>query len=109
MLVRVLVLLFVLLTLVKGLAGNMMNDGGAIMLLLVILGIVYGFVGIDAENPTAYLAVVIATGAAAGADVLSHLPAIGGYMDAMLGAAAVALYASVPSVLLMRVVNRIKG
>ena len=106
---RVIVGLIALLAIIQGLAGGMMNDGGAIMIVIVLLGIVYGFVGIDAEDATDYLVVTIAVGAAAGADVLSGIPVIGMSLDAILDPASSALYASVFSILIMRTVNRLKG
>jgi hypothetical protein len=109
MVTRVVVILIALLAIIQGLAGGMMNDGGIMMLLIVLLGIIYGFMGVDAENATDFLVVTIAVGAAAGADVLSNIPAIGSALDAMLDPASSALYASVVSILIMRTVNRIKG
>ncbi len=109
MVTRVVVILIALLAIIQGVAGGMMDDGGLMMLLIVVLGIIYGFTGVDAENATDYLVVTIAVGAAAGADVLSNIPAIGANLDAMLDPASSALYASVVSILIVRTVNRIKG
>jgi hypothetical protein len=106
---RAIVGLIALLAIVQGLLGDMMQDGGIMMLVIVILGIIYGFMGIDAENATDFLVVTIAVGAAAGADVLSNIPQIGMYLDAMLDPASSALYASVVSILIVRTVNRLKG
>ncbi|MDE2848636.1 MAG: hypothetical protein OXO51_18175 [Gemmatimonadota bacterium] len=106
---RVIVGLIALLAIVQGLAGGMMNDGGIMMILIVLLGIAYGFMGVDAEDATDYLVVTIAVGAAAGADVLSGIPAVGASLDAILDPASSALYASVFSILLMRTINRLKG
>lgn len=105
---RVIVGLIALLAIVQGLAGDMIG-GGAMMILIVLLGIVYGFMGVDAEDATDYLVVTIAVGAAAGADVLSGIPAIGMYLDAIMDPASSALYASVFSILIMRTINRLKG
>lgn len=109
MLTRVIVGLIALLAIIQGVAGGMMADGGIMMLVIVVLGIVYGFTGVDAENATDYLVVTIAVGAAAGADVLSNIPGIGMTLDAILDPASSALYASVVSILIMRTVNRLKG
>ncbi len=106
---RVIVMLIALLAIIEGLAGGMINDGGIIMILIVLLGIVYGFMEVDAEDATDYLVVTIAVGAAAGADVLSGIPAIGMSLDAMLDPASSALYASVFSILIIRTINRLKG
>ncbi|MCY4545625.1 MAG: hypothetical protein OXD39_10335 [Gemmatimonadetes bacterium] len=106
---RVIVGLIALLSIVQGLAGGMMADGGIMMLVIVLLGIIYGFMGVDAEDATDYLVVTIAVGAAASADVLSNIPGIGASLDAILDPASSALYASVASILIMRTVNRLKG
>ncbi len=108
MVTRVVVILIALLAIVQGLVGAMMPSG-MMMLAIVILGIIYGFMGVDAEDATDYLVVTIAVGAAAGADVLSNIPGIGASLDAMLDPASMALYASVVSILIIRTVNRIKG
>ncbi len=109
MLTRVIVGLIALLAIIQGIAGDMMADGGIMMVVIVLLGIIYGFMGVDAENATDFLVVTIAVGAAAGADVLSNIPGIGMHLDAMLDPASSALYASVVSILIMRTVNRLKG
>lgn len=106
---RVIVGLIALLAIIQGLAGGMMNDGGIMMILIVVLGIVYGGVGVDAEDATDYLVVTIAVGAAAGADVLSTIPVIGASLDAILDPASSALYASVATILAKRTLNRLKG
>ena len=105
---RVVVGLIALLAIVEGLAGGMM-PAGALMIVIVLLGIVYGIVGVDAENATDYLVITIAVGAAAGADVLSNIPTIGASLDMILDPASSALYASVASILAVRTWNRLKG
>ena len=109
MLTRIIVGLIALLAIIQGVAGDMMADGGAMMIIIVLLGIIYGFTGVDAEDATDYLVVTIAVGAAAGADVLSNIPGIGATLDAILDPASSALYASVVSILIMRTINRLKG
>ena len=85
------------------------NPGNAMGILLVLLGLAYAFLAIDAEDATAYLVVVLAVGAAAGSDVLNAIPAVGMYLDGILGGLSTALYASVATIAAVRVVNRIKG
>ena len=85
------------------------NPGDAMGILLVLLGLAYAFVAIDAEDATAYLVVVVAVGAAAGSDVLNTIPAVGMYLDGILGGLSTALYASVATIAAIRVTNRIKG
>ena len=71
-------------------------------LALVILGLAYAAVAIDAEDATAYLVITLAVGAAAGADVLGHIPQIGVPLDAIVDQVSVALYAGVITVLVIR-------
>ena len=107
MLRKVLIVVMVVLAVVHGLAPDMIASG-VVPLLLVLSGLAYGVVATDAENPTTYLVVVLAVGAAAGADVLSHIQSIGGHLDAILDAAAVALFSSVVTILVLRTYNRLK-
>lgn len=108
MLRRVLVVVMAVLALVHGLGPDMIG-GGVVPLLLVLSGLAYGVVATDAENPTIYLVVVLAVGAAAGADVLSSIHEIGSYLDSILDAVTHPLYASVATILCIRAYNRMKG
>lgn len=83
--------------------------GNALSILLVLLGLAYAYVAIDAEDATAYLVVVLAVGAAGGADVLGHIPAVGMYLDGILDGLSTALYSSVATIAALRIVNRVKG
>lgn len=83
--------------------------GGMLSILLVVLGLAYAAMEVDAENATDVLAVAIAAGAAGGADVLSKIPAVGMYLDGILDGVVIALYAGVATVVAVRLVNRIKG
>lgn len=76
-------------------------------LALVILGLAYGAVALDAEDATGYLVLAIAVGAASGAEVMTHIHVVGGYIDAIVAQLAVALYAAVVAVLAIRTWNRI--
>ena len=105
---RIIVGLVIILAIVQGLAADAI-PGGLVPLALVILGLLYAIVAIDAEDATAYLVVAIAVGAAAGADVLSNIPAVGENLDAIVDPIATALYAGVIAILVERVINRIKG
>ena len=105
---RVIVGLIALLAIIHGLAGAMVPSG-IIPLVVVSLGVIYGFIGIDAEDATDYLVVTIAVGASAGANVLGNIPAVGGHLDAIVDPISMALYASVFSIIVTRIVNRLKG
>ena len=94
-------------------------------LLMVLIGIVYAAMNIDAEDATAFLVVAIAVGLASGDHmmlghemddhmmhhhgVLTHLPAIGAQLNGALGALSISLYAGVATIAATRVFNRIKG
>ncbi len=95
------------LALVHGLWPEMIASG-IVPLLLVLSGLAYGAVATDAENPTAYLVVVLAIGVAANADVLSHIQGIGASLDAILDALVVALYSSAVTIVVLRAYNRLK-
>ena len=105
---RVIVGLVALASIIEGLAPGLVPQN-LLPLALVVLGLVYGAMVIDAEDATGFLAVVIAVGAAAGADVLDHIHVIGAYLDNILDQQAVALYGAVGSILVVRVWNRLKS
>jgi hypothetical protein len=78
-------------------------------ILLVVLGLAYAYLAVDAGDATAHLVVVVGVGAAAAADVLSAIPAVGMYLDGILGGVSTALYASVATIAAVWIVNRLKG
>ena len=106
--VRIIIGLITLLAVVAGLAPDAIPSG-IVALALVILGLAYAAVAIDAEDATAYLVVTLAVGAAAATDVLSHIHWAGSHLDAIVDQVSVALYAGVITVLVVRTVNRLKG
>ena len=105
---RVIVGLTALVAIVLAVAPDA-NAGNALTIVLVLLGLAYPAAAINAEDATAFLVVVLAVGAAAGADVLSNIPAIGAYLDGILDGLSTALYASVATIAAIRVTNRVKG
>ena len=78
-------------------------------LLMVIIGIVYAVMNVDAEDATGTLVVAIAVGGMTMSDVLNHIPAVGMQLDMAMGALSTALWAGVATVAATRVFNRIKG
>ena len=78
-------------------------------LLLVIIGIVYAVMNVDAEDATGTLVVAIAVGGMTASDVLGHIPAVGMQLDMAMGGLSTALWAGVATIAATRVVNRIKG
>ena len=105
---RVIVGLMALAAIIEGLWSGMVPNG-LLPLALVILGLVWGWMGVDAEDATAYLAVAIGVGLTAQSDALGNIPAIGTYLDSIVGQASTALYAGVATVLAVRTWNRVKG
>ena len=105
---RIIVGLAALASIIEGVAPGAVPSN-LLPLLLVILGLVYGVMAVDAEDATGFLAVTIAVGAAAGADVLSNIPAVGGYLDAILDHQSTALYGAVGAILAIRVWNRLQS
>ncbi len=106
---RIIVALIVILAIIQGLAADAIPMG-LVPIALVILGLVYGWMVVDAEDATAYLVVALAVGAAAGADVLSNIPGIvGESLDAIVDPITIALYAGVITVFAKRTLNRVTG
>ena len=105
---RIIVGLSALAALIEGLAPGAVPME-LLPLALVLLGLVYGYMGVDAEDSVGVLAVVIASGLAAKADALGHIHVIGEYLDAILDQVTVALYGTAVAVLVRRVTTRIMG
>lgn len=103
---RIIVGLIVLIALVQGLAS--VDSKGILPFALVVLGLIYAAVAVEAEDATGYLAVAIAVGAAAQADVLNSILGIGSHLDAIVDQISTALYAGVVTVLAQRIINRLK-
>ena len=103
---RILVGLITLAAIVEGLAAG--TIGGYLPLVLVILGLVYGAMGVDAEDATAYTVVTLGVGGAAGMSVLSNIPAVGDSLDAILDQVSLALFSGVVTILCKRAINRVK-
>ena len=103
---RIIVGLAVIAAIVQGLWPDLVPEA-ILPLVMVVLGLVYGVMCLDAEDATGYLALAIAVGAAGGADVLGHIHVIGGYLDAIVDQISVALFGGVVAVLAIRTWNRI--
>ena len=83
--------------------------GDGLLLALVVVGLVWGWMGVDAEDATAYCALAVAVGLTGSSDALTHLPAVGDYLDAIVGATSVILYSGVATVIAVRTYNRLTG
>ena len=105
---RIIFGLIAIAAIVQGLAAGSVPMN-LLPLALVVLGLVYGVRGVDAEDPAGVLSVVIATALAAKADVLSNIQVIGVHLDGILDQLAVAYLAIAVAVVCVRVVNRVKG
>ena len=103
---RILIGLITLAAIVQGLAAESVGD--FLPVVLVILGLLYGGLAVDAEDATAYLVVTLAVGGAAGSVVLSNIPAVGDALNAILGGVSVALFSGAVTILCMRAINRVK-
>ena len=78
--------------------------------IVLAVGLAYPVVAkLDAEDVTSHFIVVLTFGAAAGSDVLNAIPAVGMYLDGILGGVSTSLYASVATIAAIRITNRIKG
>ena len=108
MVVRIIVALIVILAIIQGLAADAIPEN-IVSIALVILGLVYGGMALDAEDATSFLVVALAVGAAAGADVLSNIQVIGEKLDAIVDPITIALYAGVITVFAKRAWNRISA
>ncbi len=105
---KIIIGLAALLAIVMGFAPDI-DSGGMLSLGLVVLGLVYAGLAVDAEDAGGYLILTLAVGAAAGADALSHIPTLGGYLDAIIDNVSTVLTAGVATVIAVWIVNRVKG
>ncbi len=103
---RIIVGLIVIVAIVEGLwSGAVPQD--ILPLALVALGLAYGFLCLDAEDSTGYMALAIAVTAASSTDVLGHIHYIGSHLDSIVDQITVALLGGVVAVLVIRTWNRL--
>ena len=108
MLTRIIVGLAALAAIVEGVAPGVVPEN-ILPLALVILGLIYGAMCVDAEDSTNFLVVTLAVGGAAASNALDSVHVIGGYLDGILDAQALALWGAVASILVIRIWNRLAG
>ena len=106
---RIVAILTVILALQEGLAPNALLATSLVGLVLVILGLLYAHLAVDADDATGFLVVAVAVGVASSANVLGNIPAIGGHLDAIIDPISTVLYAGVVTVLVKKVAARISG
>ena len=109
--------LIVLAAIIEGLAPGAV-PADLLPLALVVLGLVFGWVVIDADDPGVYLLITLAVAAAAtmpgggagdGNGVLGLIPAVGGHLDAILDQASTALLAGAVSIFGQRAIGHLQG
>ena len=93
---------------IEGLAPGVVPMG-LLPLVLVVLGLAYGFMTLDAEDSTMFVAVAIGIGVASQADVLTHIHFIGSYLDAIMDQLSLRYLSSIMAIVATRVYTRVKG
>ena len=78
----------ILAAVIEGLAPGTV-PGGLLPLIMVLAGVAYAVMNIDAANPQAFLTTALVVAAAGGADVLSNVQAIGTFLDAIVDQVAI--------------------
>ena len=78
----------ILAAVIEGLAPGVF-PGDILPLIMVLAGVAYAVMNIDAANPQAFLTTALVVAAAGGADVLSNLPAVGTFLDAIVDQVAI--------------------
>ena len=78
----------ILAAVIEGLAPGVV-PGGLLPLIMVVAGVAYAVMNIDAANPQAFLTTALVVAAAGGADVLSNVQAIGTFLDAIVDQVAI--------------------
>ena len=98
MFVKAITIVGLVLSIAHAVAPDLLPTGFALGA-IVLLGLIYGGVAINSENARDYLILVVTVSMASMGDVLSHIPFIGVYMDAVLDNVMTGLQASTVVVL----------
>lgn len=93
---------------IEGLAPGVV-PANLLPLILVVLGLVYGFMCMDAEDSVMYVAVAVGLAMVSQMDVLSSIHYIGGYLDAIVDQLVNLYLGGVVAIVATRVFTRIKG
>lgn len=96
----------ILAAVIEGLAPGAV-PGGLLPLIMVVAGVAYAVMNIDAANPQAFLTTALVVVAAGGADVLSNVQAVGSFLDAIVDQVAVVYLSGGAGVLGVRAWNLI--
>ena len=103
---RVVYGLAILAAVIEGLwAGGV--PGGLLPLAMVVLGVAYAVMNIDAAKPQAFLTTALVVVAAGSADVLSNVPAVGSSLDAIVDQVAIVYLSGGAGILGVRAWNLI--
>lgn len=105
---RVLTGLGALVALVVGFMPDLV-PAETVTLILVIGGIVYAVLALDAGAADGYLITAIAIGLLAGSGALGSIPAIGEALNAAVGHLSTGLYGGVAALLGIGIFNKVKG
>lgn len=103
---RVVYGLAILAAVVEGLAPGAV-PGGVLPLAMVVLGVAYAVMNIDAANPQAFLTTALVVAAAGGANVLSNvqIAEVGSFLDAIVDQVAVVYLSGGAGILAVRAWN----
>lgn len=102
---KIVVGLGVLCAVVEGVAPGVV-PGDALPIALVLVGLVWGYLGVDANDPTMHCALVVAVGLTGQSEALDLLPAVESYLDAIVDGIAIALYSSIATLMVLRIIAR---
>ena len=115
---RIVLGLILLAAIIEGLAPGAVPSN-LLPLALVVLGLIFGWTAISADDPVVFLLVTLTVAAAAtmpdvegvgdGDGLLALIPAVGGQLDAILGQVATALLAGALSIFVQRAMGHLKG
>ncbi len=96
----------ILAAVIEGLAPGTV-PGEVLPLAMVVLGVAYAVMNIDAANPQAFLTTALVVAAAGGADVIANVPAVGASLDAIVDQVAVVYLSGGAAIMGMRAWNLI--
>ena len=91
---------------VEGVAPGVV-PGDLLPMALVVLGLVWGYLGVDADDPVMFCALAVAVGLTGGSDALGNLVAVGSYLDGMIDALSIALYSAVGTLVVRRAITQL--
>lgn len=103
---RVVYILAMAAAVIEGLTGGAV-PGGLLPLIMVVLGVAYAAMNIDAAKPQAFLTTALVVAAAGAANVFTNVPAVGGLLDAIVDQVAIVYLSGGAGILGVRAWNLI--